>query len=161
MNLLFGATWLTSAVIFASILIALIGATLIGRRFRIDARLAVLATVAAIAVVAHLPLREIAPEGMAARALFSLIVCGVPLTFSGLVFASRFAVREQADVAFGWNVLGAVIGGILEMSSMLLGLRAMFLGAALVYAVTYFFMRARSNKPMAHAPVTAAMDPAG
>jgi hypothetical protein len=87
--------------------------------------------------------------------VFALIVCGVPLTFSGLVFASRFAAREHADVAFGWNVLGAVIGGLLEMSSMLLGLRAMFLGAALLYAVTFFFMRRRVLNTIVPAVLTA------
>lgn len=145
MNLLFGATWRTSAVIFASILFALIGATLIARKIRVDPRLALVATVGSIALVSYLPLRELAPVAVGARVVFALVVCGVPLTFSGLVFAARFSVRDQADVAFGWNVLGAVIGGVLEMSSMLLGLRAVFLGAALLYAVTFFFVQAHVN----------------
>ncbi|MEO7702037.1 MAG: hypothetical protein ABIZ04_22650 [Opitutus sp.] len=147
MNLLFGATWRTSAIIFGAILIALVGATLIGRRWIIPSRPAVIATAIAIVVVAYLPLREMAPGGFAARVVFALFVCGVPLTFAGLVFASRFAVREQADVAFGWNVVGAVMGGILEMSSMLLGLRAVFIGAGLLYAITFFFMRTRTSSP--------------
>ena len=155
MNLLFGATWRTSAVIFAAILLALIGATLIGRRFRIDVRFALMATVAAIAAVSCLPLRELAPEGLVPRVVFALVVCGVPLTFSGLVFASRFATRAQADVAFGWNVLGAVVGGVLEMSSMLLGLRAVFLGAALLYAMTLFLVRRRAmNESVPTEPVS-------
>lgn len=141
MNLLFGATWRTSAIIFAAILVALIGATLVGRRVRVDPRLALVATILAIVTVAYLPLRQLAPAELVPRVVFALVICGVPLMFSGLVFAARFAAREHADIAFGWNVLGAVMGGLLEMSSMLLGLRAVFLGAALIYAATLFFAR--------------------
>lgn len=145
MNLLFGATWRTSAIIFASILVALISATLIGRRTKIRTPLALLGTVVAIVVVAYLPFREIAPDNLVPKVFFALLVCGVPLTLSGLVFAARFQTRELADVAFGWNVLGAVFGGILEMTSMLLGLHTMFLGAALLYALVLFFVQRQTT----------------
>lgn len=146
MNLLFGATWRTSAVIFAAILAALVGATLIGRSRRIDPRIVLATGIGALVFAAYLPLRQWAPDALLPRVGFALLVSGIPLLFFGLVFASRFARRAQADVAFGWNVLGAVVGGILEMGSMLLGLRAMLLGAALLYAIALFFVGRRANE---------------
>jgi hypothetical protein len=37
------------------------------------------------------------------------------------------------DVAFGWNLLGAVTGGLLEFSSMIIGLKSLSLVAMLAY----------------------------
>ena len=55
--------------------------------------------------------------------------------FAAACFAERFRVRESVDVAFGWNLLGAVAGGLIEFFSMLVGIHAMALVALLAYAV--------------------------
>ena len=135
MNLLFGATWRTSAIVFAALLFALLVATLAAARRTVDARLALLGVIAALVVFAFLPLRTLAPGGETARVAFALVICGTPVVCAGLAFAARFAVRADAAVAFGWNIVGAVAGGMLELSSMLFGLRALFLFAALLYGL--------------------------
>lgn len=134
LNLLFGATWRTSGVVFASILFALVAATLMAREWPIKTRLSLTLVTAALIVIALLPLREIAPVENWAKVLFALSMCGVPVAFGGFAFASRFAARDSAQTAFGWNIIGAVLGGLLELLSMITGLKAMFLLAAVLYA---------------------------
>jgi spermidine synthase len=136
MNLLFGATWRTSAIVFASLLFALLVSTLAAARRRIDARFALAGVIVSLLVVALLPLRTWAPAAELPRILFALVVCGVPVSCAGLAFAARFGAREDANTAFGWNVIGAVVGGVLELSSMLIGLHALFFLAALLYVLT-------------------------
>lgn len=148
MNLLFGATWRTSAVIFAAILAALIGSTLIGRKRTVGPRIALALGIASLVATAYLPLRQLAPEPLIPRVGFAILACGTPLVFFGLVFASRFAARKHTDIAFGWNILGAVFGGILETGSMLLGLRAVLIGAAMLYAIAFLLIRRRANPPI-------------
>lgn len=77
-------------------------------------------------MVALLPMREVAPIADSSKVIFALMVCGAPLAFGGLACAPRFAVRRSAQNAFGWNIIGAVMGGFLELLSMLTGLGAMF-----------------------------------
>ena len=136
MNLLFGATWRTSAIVFAALLFALLISTLAAARRRIDARHALAGVIVSLLVVALLPLRTLAPAAELPRILFALVVCGVPVSCAGLAFAARFGARGDANTAFGWNVIGAVVGGVLELSSMLVGLHALFFLAALLYLLT-------------------------
>jgi hypothetical protein len=68
--------------------------------------------------------------GWAAAAVFT-----VPVFFAGLLFASEFSVTDSPSVALGTNMLGAVIGGLLENLSLVLGLRALLLVAMAVYVL--------------------------
>jgi spermidine synthase len=143
MNLLFGATWRTSAIVFAALLFALLASTLVAARRRVDARLALAGVIVSLMVVSFLPLRSLAPAADLPRVLFALVICGVPVACAGLAFAARFALRTSVDVAFGWNIVGAVMGGVLELSSMLIGLRALFLVAAVLYLLTFLLVSRR------------------
>lgn len=149
MNLLFGATWRTSAIVFAALLFALLVSTLAAARRRIDARYALAGVIVSLLVVALLPLRTLAPAAELPRILFALVVCGVPVSCAGLAFAARFGAREDANTAFGWNVIGAVVGGVLELSSMLTGLHALFFLAALLYLLTLLTGLVRQKKTAA------------
>ncbi len=143
LNLLFGAVWRTSGLVFASILLALLASTLISRWRRPDPRWALLGVILSLIVIGLLPLRGIAPTGEVARIVFAVGVCGLPVFCAGFAFADRFSARPDAETAFGWNIIGAVLGGLLEFSTMLLGLRAMFMLGAMIYLVLYLFLSRR------------------
>jgi hypothetical protein len=153
MNLLFGATWRTSAVVFAAILLALLLSTLTYSRLRVDPRLALVGVIVSLIGFSLLPVRQIAPTAEVLRVIFAVAVCGVPIFYAGMAFAGRFAARAEADVAFGWNIVGAVVGGILELLSMVIGLPPLFLVGALLYAVTLWLCRNAqpTTTPNAHA----------
>ncbi|MEO6567400.1 MAG: hypothetical protein ABIO94_01450, partial [Opitutaceae bacterium] len=140
MNLLFGATWRTSAIVFAALLLALLIATLVADKRHVDTRLALAGVAIALVAIAILPLRTIAPTAELPRVLFAVVVCGTPILCAGLAFASRFAARRETDAAFGWNILGAVFGGVLELASMILGLRGLFLIAAVLYLIVLWLV---------------------
>jgi hypothetical protein len=48
-------------------------------------------------------------------------VAGLPLFFAGILFASAFQSVKDIPAAFGANLLGALVGGILENTSMIYG----------------------------------------
>ena len=73
-----------------------------------------------------------------------------------LIVADRFRVRASADLAFGWNLLGAVCGGLLEFFSMWLGFRALTLVAVAAYLLA-FLLAARDQEPGPLDPSTAAV----
>ena len=82
------------------------------------------ATVTALRhVLALLPARLLVGSGAWSKLGFSVLFVGSPVFFAALSFASLFREREQAATAFGWNLLGAVAGGLLEFASMALGLK--------------------------------------
>ena len=146
MNLVFGATWKTSAVVFAAILATVLAATLLASRVKIPAAPALIAVAIVLGMLAFIPLRTIAPTSAALRIPFAVAVCGTPVFFAALAFAARFGRRASVETAFGWNLLGAVVGGLLEFSSMAIGLRALFLVAAGLY-LAVLWMALRAERP--------------
>ena len=133
MNLLFGTLWRTNAIVFGSILFALLASTLLSAWRRMDARWSLIGVTLSLCVVAYLPLRQLAPSGDLSRILYAAFICGFPVFCAGFAFADRFAARADAERAFGWNIIGAVFGGLLEFLTMLLGLHALFLIGAVLY----------------------------
>src|SRR5207302_1318416 len=84
MNLLFGATWRTSAIVFGALLFSLLLATLAAARRKIDPRLALGGVIVALVLVSFLPLRSVAPAAFGPRVIFAVFVCGLPVFCAGL-----------------------------------------------------------------------------
>jgi hypothetical protein len=53
--------------------------------------------------------------------------------FAGVIFSSELRSRADVVAALGCNLCGAVLGGLLENLSMLVGLRAVVLFALALY----------------------------
>jgi spermine/spermidine synthase len=136
--LLFGTTWFVNALVFAGILITVLLAIEVASRappIRPVILYGVLAIAVAIgyAVPAH-ALLELAfvPRFVAATALaFAPVFC------ANLVFAERFRGVDATTAAFGANLLGAMVGGALEYSALMIGYRSLLLVAAGIYLLAY------------------------
>src|SRR4029077_5101678 len=59
----------------------------------------------------------------------------IPVFFAGILFASEFRAAESPSAALGANMLGAVAGGLLENLSLIIGMKALLLVAALLYSL--------------------------
>ena len=142
MNLLWGATWLTSAVVFGSILATILVSTLVMDRSPLPLPAAAAGLLATLLVSWLLPVRLLLTLEVPVRLLLSALFVGGPVFFAGACFAVLFQGRARAADAFGWNVLGAVAGGLLEFLGMVIGLRALGLVALGSYACAFVLQRA-------------------
>ena len=133
-NLTWGATWLTSAVVFGAILATVLLATILVQTRSVSWWIAVAGLLLSLVVVYLTPVGWLVGRDPWLRLLVSVRYVGAPIFFASLCFALRFGIRENADVALGWNLLGAVAGGLLEFFSMALGFKALTLVALGLYA---------------------------
>jgi hypothetical protein len=60
---------------------------------------------------------------------FTPVFCG------NLIFANRFKDVGSSTIAFGTNLLGAMIGGILEYGALAVGYRSLLIAVAGLYAL--------------------------
>ena len=60
-----------------------------------------------------------------------------PIFLANLVFAQRFNETSHSAAAFGVNLLGAMIGGILEYSALAVGYRSLAIVVAVLYGAAY------------------------
>ncbi len=141
MNLVWGSTWLTSAVVFASILLMILAGTIGYARCPLGFRTSIAGLAVTLAVLYLLPNEWLLTMNVGWRLMLSVLVVGGPVLFAATGFAALYTARPEVSHAFGWNLLGAVAGGLAEFSSMVLGLRALLLLALCAYLAAYLLRR--------------------
>lgn len=149
-TLLFGATWLVNAYTISGILVLILLANMYVERFpvaRVRSLYAMLA--ASIVLVWSVPLDtfNFLPHGP--KSVIVSLFLNVPIFFAGVIFVQSLAKAPRRDVAFGSNLLGAAVGGLLESVSFLIGIRSLLLVVLGLYALSYLALRygVRSRAP--------------
>jgi hypothetical protein len=69
----------------------------------------------------------------AAKAAIVGTLTTLPMLFSGVIFIRSFAQVERKDAALGANLLGALVGGMLQSMTFVLGIKALLLIVAALY----------------------------
>jgi len=132
--LLFGTTWIVSAVSIAAMLVEILVANLVVSSIRIDLRPYAYIALAILLPAGWLIGPEIAlGKGIGAGLIYALFLLS-PVFCAGIVFATSFAHSAAPGVALGANILGAVLGGWAEYATMATGIRFMALLALALYA---------------------------
>ncbi len=157
MSLVWGTTWVTSAVVFGSILLTILIGTIAIQLRPMPYAVAATALVFSLLLTYAVPAEWLLRTSVAARLAFSVLFAGIPVLFASICFAIRFRVREASNLAFGWNLAGAVFGGLVEFMSMVTGIRAMTLVALVAYLVTFLI----ASRSAAYEGVPAAAEQTG
>ena len=136
--LLFGTTWLVNALVFAGILLSLLPAVTLARRVRLPSPTVLFPLLfAAVAISWVLPPSALLALDPVPRFVTSIGVYFTPIFVANLVFARRFAAAEDSTAAFGANLLGAMVGGVIEYAALLTGYQALAVLVALLYAAAW------------------------
>ncbi len=143
--LYFGTTWQVNGIVIGAVLTTLLLANAVAGR-RALPRGGMLAGLAAGLVIAYLvPFARI-PAPAAVTGWIAAAVFSIPVFFAGLLFASEFRDAASPSAALGANILGAVVGGLLENVSLLVGMRALLLVALGLYCLAGIGLRFRHAK---------------
>jgi len=133
--LLFGTTWIVNALVFAGVLLVVLCAVEVTRRWTTPPLWVLYGGLAgALLLAALLPPTLLLALPVLPRALAAVAVTFLPVFVANLIFAKRFVDTSDATSAFAANLLGAIVGGCLEYLSLIVGYQALLLLAALLYA---------------------------
>ncbi len=137
MALLFGSTWVVNSVVFFAVLVMILLANRWTIRFQ-PRRLWSYYAGLLIALLLNtlVPLNFFLGMHRAIQVIGSSMLVFAPILFAGVIFAASFERTDEPDRAFGMNIAGAMLGGLAEYSSMLLGFQYLGLVAILFYAVS-------------------------
>jgi spermidine synthase len=138
--LLFGTTWFVNALVFAGILLTILAAIEVERRTRIRRPGLLFSLLFGGLLLAGLvPASWLLELATAPRFLAATGLAFFPVFIANLVFAERFRDTADPTTAFGANLLGAMLGGVLEYLSLITGYRGLLVLAAVLYALAWFF----------------------
>lgn len=141
--LLFGTTWFVNALVFLGVLLSVLAAVAVSRRvtFKRPARLYLL-LLAALFLAWILPPHSLLELDPVPRFLAAATLAFFPIFAANLVFTERFKATGDSTAGFGANLLGAMFGGLLEYSALIVGYRALLVVAAILYGFAFLFGRA-------------------
>jgi len=99
------------------------------------------------------PPHQLLKLSFAPRFIIAVVIAFLPIFLANLVFAQRFKDVGSSNLAFGANLLGAMIGGVLEYLSLMTGYRALLIVVALLYGLAFTFeTRMRRHAPAGVSP---------
>jgi SAM-dependent methyltransferase len=122
MALLFGSTWTVNSVVFAAILVMSLAGNLFAGRVK-PTRLEpyYLGLFAALGLGLVVSMDTFLGLPPAAQLVGACLLVFLPIAFAGVIFATTFARSSRPDRVFGANVAGALLGGLAENASVVLG----------------------------------------
>ncbi|UCF20261.1 MAG: hypothetical protein JSU87_02310 [Gemmatimonadota bacterium] len=139
MSLLFGSTWGVNLLVFSSILLMILLANwLVLARGNVSLRPVLLALLASLIAGYAIPVRALVGSSATLEWILGGLFLALPLFFAALTFATLFKERQNSVRALGYNLFGAAVGGVLEYSVMVLGVKALYLIAAAAYGLLWF-----------------------
>ena len=160
--LLVGSTWQTNSLVFTVILATILVANLVVltklRRPPIPVLYVLVAATLVMTYVWPISRWGLAP-GMGAYAA-AAVYLGVPIFLAAIIFATAFRGARLGSEALASNLLGAVLGGVLEYLSLSLGIRALSLLAAAMYLAAFGFWARKRGAPANRVPDGPLREPA-
>jgi spermidine synthase len=134
MSLLFGSTWMVNLLVFSSILIMVLAANLVVLRWRpVRTHWFFAGLLASLALAYALPASQLLTLGQIGQWIAGGLMVALPVLFASLIFSTLLKRRGDATRALAYNLLGAIVGGMIEYSSMVFGIKALYLFAGAVY----------------------------
>lgn len=144
--LLFGTTWVNSALTFLGILtMALLSNIVAARAKATHTRAAYGGLALALAIAYLVPLGALLGLPAVARSAVALLLLFAPVFFAGLVFAFSFRESASPHQDLGSNILGSLAGGCLENLSTVTGYHALILVVGLLYLLSAMWAPRRSS----------------
>ncbi len=141
-SLLFGSTWFVNVLVFAGILTSVLAAIEVARFKRLPAPpILYTALFAALAIAWAIPPSWLFSFDGIARFVLGTLLAFTPVFIANLIFAQRFKDTSSSTTAFGVNLLGAMLGGVMEYAAMWLGYRWLTVLAGLMYLIALLAWR--------------------
>lgn len=140
--LLFGSTWAVNSIVFTAILLVVLIANLwMARLESVDTNVLYLFLAAAVVLNFLFPIHSLLRVGLPMRLLTAMTLMAAPIFFAAFIFARSFKQTPYPDLAYASNLLGAVVGGLTEYSTLVVGFRVQLLIALAMYGLSFVALR--------------------
>lgn len=132
--LLFGSTWNVNSLVFFAILVSVLIAVLVNARFTFQ-RIWIFYLLLFGMLALNLAIRPetLLIQNAILRYVIASCLIFAPVFLANVIFSNSFRETELADIAFASNLLGIMVGGMLEYFSMLIGYHMLLVGVIAFY----------------------------
>jgi hypothetical protein len=139
-SLLFGTTWLVNSLTFFAILTSVMLAIFVNSRWPIRRPTPYyILLFVSIGIAYLLPPESLLVDPPILRYAIAAVVAFAPVFLANLVFSYSFRDTTTADMSFASNLLGAMVGGMLEYLALITGYQFLLVIVAALYALAWVF----------------------
>ncbi len=132
-----GNTWEVNAVVISGVLVMILLANLVAARFPgLPLGAVYAALIVACLALYFVDLARFAFLPYVAKAVIIGGLTTLPMLFSGIVFIRSFAAVTGKDQALGANLMGALVGALLQSVTFVTGIKALLLMVAALYVLS-------------------------
>jgi spermidine synthase len=141
-TLLFGMTWVVNAIVISAVLVMVLLSNLVQARWpRLPESGLITGLAITVAALAFVPLDWFNALMGASKLIVASAFLTAPVFFAGLIFIRSFATCADRSRALGSNLIGALVGGLLESIAFVTGLRALVVLVAAFYGLALLLRR--------------------
>ena len=142
--LIFGSTWTVNSVVISAVLVTILVANFLAAwSSRLGFTVLYVGLCAALLLNYFFPFDVLNQYDWSVRLIVSSAIIGSPLFFAAFIFAEAFSVVVSPSLSLASNLLGGLVGGLLEYVDMWSGLRSLNLIALLLYLASWWFLVSR------------------
>ena len=136
-SMLFGTTWLVNPLVIMAILIFILIANLISQKFNFQLRVLYFLLFGILIINIFVPTSLFLNLPLIWRYPISSLFYLSPIFIANLIFSQRFKKQENFDISFASNMLGALLGGLLEYMALLVGYSALIVLVIVFYVLSF------------------------
>lgn len=139
--LLFGSTWLVNSLVFFAILLVVLVANWLAARY-VFSQLWLWYALLLLALILNfmIPIKLLLFDNLALRYILATVLLFSPIFFANIIYSSLFRDTSKANVAFGANLLGTMVGGATEYLALYFGYQNMIFFAAIFYFLAFYWV---------------------
>ncbi len=139
LSILYGSTWIVNILVFAGILVLVLLGNLTSKFIRGEPMLPLFSLLFASLILAYTasPSNLLGIESILLQGVVAVGVYMGAIFFASLIFAKWIQKEEKLYAAYGSNLLGAMVGGVSEYLSLIMGFQFLILVAAGYYLLAY------------------------
>jgi hypothetical protein len=146
LSLLFGSTWIVNAFVFGGVLVMVLLANLwVTRRTPQSLTGWFIPLFASVVLTWSVGAGALTGFDVTTRGIVGGLLFALPIGFAGIIVATLLKRSKAPALALAANLMGAVLGGILEYSSMFLGLTFVGMLSLVCYVGAYVALRKRGE----------------
>lgn len=135
--LFLGATWLVSTVVILGVLIMVLLANSVAARLPVFSVWFYLPLAGSVCLLYYLPTATVLSWPIYARLAYCLVLVPLPIFFAGLIFSFGLRSHQNPTMAFGSNLIGAMVGGFVEYAGMITGTKVLLLLILVFYLASF------------------------
>jgi lipid-A-disaccharide synthase-like uncharacterized protein len=145
--LLFGSTWFVNSLVFGAVLLVVWLAIETASRIKLPPPMILYAALLASLVLTWaVPQESLLGLPSVVRFLAAGGLAFAPVYLANLIFSQRFKDVATSGDAFAANLLGAIVGGVLEYLALITGYRFLLIVTGVLYALAFVAGKTRLSR---------------